>query len=116
MTFGEFFRSKRIGLRIPLRQFCIDHKFDSVVISKLERGRLQAPSDEAILSHYAKCLKLDIDNTKTFMDLAMASEEPKPLTDEELVKKFPHPAFINIDVDPDSTRKRRDFVEIIRNS
>ncbi|OGV98178.1 MAG: hypothetical protein A2W53_06325 [Nitrospinae bacterium RIFCSPHIGHO2_02_39_11] len=36
LTFGEFFKQKRIGLKKTLRQFCAENKLDPGNISKMK--------------------------------------------------------------------------------
>lgn len=88
MTFGEYFKSKRIGLRITLRCFCIEHGLDSVYISKLERGRLSAPYD---LSGFIEYLGLNADETVVFRELAAKSRlvPPGDISESELAKRLP---------------------------
>ncbi len=52
MTFAEFFKSKRIALRLTLREFCRQHNFDPGNISKLERGRIAAPQKKETQARY----------------------------------------------------------------
>lgn len=74
ITFGQFFKQHRIGLRKTLRQFCRDHGLNPGNISKLERDRIQAPVQESILIKYAKYLELDSVDLQTFKDLARDRE------------------------------------------
>lgn len=71
-NFGEFFRSKRIGLGFTLRAFCEKYNFDPGNISKLERGILSPTIDLEKLEGYAMALKISKDTPSwvTFFDLA----------------------------------------------
>ena len=91
LTFGEFFKKKRIGLRKTLREFCREHELDPGNISKLERGRVQPPQNKEILLKYAGYLQLDGDERQTFHDLAAigANRIPEDLTEAEVAKRLP---------------------------
>lgn len=91
MTFAQFFKQKRLALRITLRGFCEWHNLDPGNISKLERGRVSAPQKQETLGKYAECLELNEADKREFMTLAAisAGRIPKPLTDEEFAAKLP---------------------------
>lgn len=86
MTFGEFFRQKRIGLRLTLRKFCEMYQFDPGNISRLERNILPPTLDEEKLAGYATALRIKRDSEEwvTFFDLAHAAKNsiPKDVTGE----------------------------------
>jgi transcriptional regulator with XRE-family HTH domain len=94
LSFGEFFKEKRIALRKTLRKFCMENSFDPGNISRLERGAMAPPQDAEILERYAKALgiKKGADDWYTFFDLAAADRGiiPKDLmSDQEVVKMLP---------------------------
>ncbi|SRR6266498_982304 len=94
LTFGEFFKEKRISLRKTLRRFCMENSLDPGNISRLERGAMAPPQDTEILERYAKALgiKKGSDDWYTFFDLAAADRGiiPKDLmSDQEVVKLLP---------------------------
>lgn len=94
LTFGEFFKEKRIGLKKTLRQFCIDNKLDPGNISRLERGAMAPPQDAGILGRYAKALGIEkgTDAWYAFFDLAAADRGIIPqdlMSDQEVVKMLP---------------------------
>ena len=94
MSFGEFFKEKRIALGITLRNFCREHGLDPGNISRLERGRLRAPQKRETLERYAKCLSIErgSDDWYEFFDLAAVERERIPedlLSDEDVVDKLP---------------------------
>ncbi len=72
LTFGEFFKQKRIGLKKTLRQFCAESRLDPGNISKLERGLMPPPQGSGKLEEYAAYLhiKKGTDDWYTFFDLA----------------------------------------------
>lgn len=72
MTFGEFFKQKRVELGKTLRQFCLENTLDAGNISKLERGKLSPPHTREKLEEYAAYLKIKkgTDDWYTFFDLA----------------------------------------------
>ena len=75
ISFGEFFKQKRIGLGVTLRQFCQQNGFDAGNISKLERDVFAAPQSEEKLEEYANALKLERGSADwiEFFDLAAVS-------------------------------------------
>jgi len=85
MTFGEFFREKRIGLRLTLRKFCEMYQFDPGNISRLERNILSPTLDEEKLAGYATALRIKRDSEEwvTFFDLAHAAKGKIP---EDILK------------------------------
>ena len=91
MTFGEYFKQKRIKLGKTLREFCRDNKLDPGNISKLERGRVQAPINETKLLMYANYLNLSPGELEVFNDLAAisAGRIPPDLTERELAGRLP---------------------------
>ncbi|HPN36007.1 MAG TPA: helix-turn-helix transcriptional regulator [bacterium] len=94
ISFGDFFKSRRLTLGLSLRQFCLEHKLDPGNISRLERGLMPPPSSREILEKYASYLKIakNSNDWYTFFDLAAASAGRIPddvMKDEELVKKLP---------------------------
>ena len=92
-TFGELFKQRRIALKKTLREFCSENGLDSGNISKIERGKLPAPSSDKKLNEYAACLKIKSgkDDWQEFKDLAAlsAGKIPKDLKDEELLARLP---------------------------
>jgi len=91
LTFGEFFKQKRMELRKTLREFCREHELDPGNISKLERGRVQPPQGRERLLEYAKYLQLNDDERQTFQDLAAigANRIPEDLTEAEIAGRLP---------------------------
>lgn len=94
LTFGEFFKEKRIASKKTLRKFCIENNLDPGNISRLERGAMAPPQDAEILERYAKALgiKKGTDNWYAFFDLAAADRGiiPKDLmSDQEVVRMLP---------------------------
>ena len=92
--FGEYFREQRGRLRLPLRQFCIEHGFDPGNVSRLERGRLAPPASEATLRAYARALRLKKGTREweTFFDLAAVARREIPedlMADEDIVRRLP---------------------------
>ena len=91
LTFGEFFKQKRMELRKTLREFCREYDLDPGNISKLERGRVQPPQNKERRLEYAKYLQLDSDERQTFQDLADigANRIPEDLTEAEIAGRLP---------------------------
>lgn len=91
LTFGEFFKQKRMELRKTLREFCREHGLDPGNISKLERGRVKPPQSKGRLLEYSKYLQLNDDERQTFQDLAAigANRIPEDLTEAEIAGRLP---------------------------
>lgn len=94
LRFAEYFRSLRKERRISLRDFSVATGADPGNISKMERGLLQAPKDEAILARYARALNLDEgdEGWQMFFDLAAASTGRVPsdlMEDDAVVAMLP---------------------------
>ena len=56
MTFGEFFKEKRLERKLSIREMCSLYGYDSGNISRLERSRLPPPRSQKKLDEYAKAL------------------------------------------------------------
>src|SRR4030067_1798515 len=72
LTFGEFFKQKRTGLKKPLLQFCAENNLAPGNISKLERGLMAPPHGSDKLEEYAGYLhiKKGTDDWYNFFDMA----------------------------------------------
>jgi len=93
-NFGEFFKAKRIELKMTLRQFCLKYGLDPGNLSKIERGLLPPPKNREKLEEYARYLKLEkgTDEWIEFFDRAAAESGRLPtdiLSDKEVVEKLP---------------------------
>src|SRR4030043_1787300 len=94
LTFGEFFKEKRIALKKTLRQFCAENKLDPGNISRLERGMMPPPQGSDKLEEYARYLQIKkgTDDWYKFFDLAAADRGiiPKDLMSaHEVVRMLP---------------------------
>ncbi|CCQ89694.1 hypothetical protein NITGR_160003 [Nitrospina gracilis 3/211] len=94
MHFGEFFHELRIKKGFTLRRFAEILEEDPGNISRLERGKLQAPKSEEKLQFYAKALglKKGSESYIKFMDLAHVSNKTfgiEHIRDEALLEKLP---------------------------
>lgn len=94
VTFGEFFRQKRIALGLTLRSFCKQYQLDPGNVSRLERNILPPTLDEEKLAGYAIALKITKGSPDwiTFFDLANTSKGRIPtdiLNHEEAMKYLP---------------------------
>src|SRR3989304_10459618 len=89
LTFGEFFKQKRTGLKKTLRQFCAENNLDPGNISKLERGLMTPPQGSDKLEEYAGYLhiKKGTDDWYKFFDLAHieSGRIPEELLEDEAV-------------------------------
>lgn len=94
LTFGEFFRQKRIDADFTLRSFCERFGFDPAYISRIERGILTPYEDQEKLRGLAKALGLKegTEGWVTFFDLAFLSKGKIPtdiLEKENSLKYLP---------------------------
>jgi len=118
MTFGEFFKEKRIMLKKTLRQFCAEKKLDPGNISKLERGLMQPPQGSDKLEEYAKYLhiKKGTDDWYKFFDLAAveAGRIPEELLNDAKVAASLPILFRTLRGKKISEKKLDELVEMIR--
>lgn len=79
MSFGDYFRKKRLQQRLTLRAFCKRFGFDTAYISRLENNKMRPPEDEK-LSVLAESLSLEKNSRDwvRFFDLAYQSREKLP--------------------------------------
>lgn len=91
ISFGEFFKQKRIALGMTLRCFCRRYGYNPGNISKLERSRVSAPQSQRKLDQYMEALELASTDRNTFVTLAAisAGKIPEALTNKELAAKLP---------------------------
>lgn len=119
MSFGDFFKSRRIKRGLTLRQFCEEFGFDPGNISKLERDLLPAPQADEKIKAYAKALGLKpgADDYLEFFDLAMASNKSfvmKNITDAELLRRLPI-LFRTLDKKDLTEEKLERIINLIKN-
>ena len=118
LTFGDFFKEKRIGLKKTLRQFCMENGLDPGNISKLERGLMQPPQGSDKLEEYAKYLhiKKGTDDWYKFFDLAAVEGGRIPeelLNDAKIAASLPI-LFRTLRGKKISRKKLDELVEMIR--
>jgi len=94
VTFGEFFKQKRIELGLTLREFCRHNGFDPGNISKIERDLLAPPQSKEKRKEYAAALRIKqgSDDWLTFCDLASTGVGKIPsdiVSDREMIKALP---------------------------
>jgi len=94
ITFGEFFRQKRITLGFTLRSFCKQYQLDPGNVSRLERNILPPTIDEEKLAGYATALKITKGSPDwiIFFDLAHTAKGKIPLdikNDPEILSMLP---------------------------
>jgi len=118
LTFGDFFKGKRIGLKKTLRQFCTDNKLDPGNISRLERGLMQPPQGSDKLEEYARFLEIKkgSDDWYKFFDLARieAGRIPDELLKNESVAASLPILFRTLRGKKISEKKLDELVEMIR--
>ena len=93
-AFGDFFKQKRIGLGLTLREFCRINEFDPGNISKIERGLLSPPQSSEKRLEYAKALGIEegTDDWLEFCDLAVMGAgkiPPYVVSNEKLMNALP---------------------------
>jgi len=118
LTFGEFFKEKRISLKKTLRQFCMENGLDPGNISKLERGLMPPPQGSDKLEEYAKYLhiKKGTDDWYKFFDLAAVEAGRIPdelLNDANIAASLPI-LFRTLRGKKISEKKLDELVEMIR--
>jgi transcriptional regulator with XRE-family HTH domain len=120
LTFGEFFKEKRIALRKTLRQFCAENKLDPGNISRLERGLMPPPQGSDKLEVYARVLQIKkgSDEWYTFFDLARIEAGRIPdelMKDDAVVASLPI-LFRTLRGQKISEKKLEKLVELIKKS
>jgi transcriptional regulator with XRE-family HTH domain len=118
MTFGEYFKTRRLSLGITLREFCEKFGFDPGNISKLERGLFAAPQSDEKLREYANALriKLDSEDFIQLTDLAAVSNrtfKPRQISDQDVLQKLPI-LFRTLDNKELTEEKLTRIIEIIK--
>lgn len=120
MTFGDFFKAKRIELKLTLRKFADRYEEDPAYISRLERGLAAAPKAKEKLKFYAEALGLaeGSPDWDQFFELAAVSNKTYGIDEvqnEKLLEKLP--VFLrtidNKDLDEE---KLNDLIDLIRKS
>ena len=118
LTFGEFFKEKRIFLRKTLRQFCAENKLDPGNISRLERGLMLPPQGSDKLEEYARFLEIrkGSDDWYAFFDLARieAGRIPEELLNNESVAASLPILFRTLRGQKISEKKLEKLVELIK--
>ena len=120
LTFGEFFKEKRIALRKTLRQFCAENKLDPGNISRLERGLMPPPQGSDKLEEYARFLEIKkgTDDWYAFFDLARieAGRIPEELLNNASVAASLPILFRTLRGQKISEKKLEKLVELIKKS
>lgn len=94
MSFGDALRGRRKELRLGLREFAQRAGMDPGNLSKIERGRLNAPQSEEILNRICDALewKVGSDEANALKDQAAVENGQIPaavLEDEVVMTKVP---------------------------
>ena len=103
-TFGEYIKDLRLAKRMSLRSFAEQLQMDPANYSKMERGKLAPPRDEAKLEPFRKLLGINADSLEWREALRLASlqrgEVPaRILSNEQLMAKLPA-LFRTLEGDP----------------
>jgi transcriptional regulator with XRE-family HTH domain len=118
MTFGTFIKGERIKLGLSLRAFCEQNGYDPGNQSKLERGILNPPDDQAFMDKLAKALHVEKDSGEWFDFHSYASVARKQipqelLDDAEVVDKLPI-LFRTLQGEPLPANKMDELIDFIR--
>lgn len=92
--FGNFIKEKRLNMNISLREFCRHMDMDPSRWSKIERGLLYPPTDEAWLAECAKWFGMSLSEAIDLFNLARLTiiAPKRPLSDAEVADVLP--AFV----------------------
>ncbi|MBN2571891.1 MAG: helix-turn-helix transcriptional regulator [Ignavibacteriales bacterium] len=120
MFFGEFIKELRLTQNLSLRDFCKKFGHDPSNWSKLERGKLPPPNDQATLEKWASQLGLNKGDAEwyQFFDLASLEKGKIPhdiMSDEELVKALPV-FFRTLRGNKPTREELKNLAEILRGS
>jgi len=100
---GEHLENKRWAQDLTLRQFCLQNNVDCVLISKIERNRIQiGPKEIGIIKSAYKVSESEIKG----LDCSVIE-----YTEQELVNKLP--VFLPHDITEDQLKN---LVEVIKNA
>lgn len=89
-TVGQIIKQKRIEKELTLRGFCKKINFDPSNWSKIERGMMESPKSEKVLSEIAKVLELSSDEFQEIKDLAAIESIPDDLKPkQEILEALP---------------------------
>lgn len=118
MSFGQFIKDKRITLGLSLRAFCEKQPCDPGNHSKLERGILNPPDDEAFMEKLAAALHIERGTSDWFEFHTLANvarqQIPKVLMDDaEVVNKLPV-LFRTLQGEPLPEEKMNELIDFIR--
>ena len=90
--FGDYLKSRRLERDLTLRDFCRSAGEDPSNWSKVERGILPPPTDEARLTNIAGILGIEGDSLREFIDKAITAAGSLPkfvMTNEVLLDQLP---------------------------
>ena len=117
-SFGEYIKALRLSRRIGLRSFCERIDADPGNYSKLERGRLSPPHDQAKLEPYRKALQLDLHGTEWRELVRLAALDrgeipPRILDDKQLLAKLPA-LFRSLEGEPVTENTLEELIATLR--
>lgn len=118
--FGKILKELRIKRELTLREICKMVDYDPSNWSKIERGRISPPSDEKVLSRWAKVLGLFKNKREwqKFMDEARVAQGiiPQDILSQKNALGF-LPAFFRTLRNEKPTREEIDrLIELVRNA
>ena len=118
--FGQNLKKARIAQNLSLREICKKTNYDASNWSKIERGVIAPPSDEKILSKWARALGLKPPSHKyqTFIDEAQIGQGIIPediLAGQNAVDYLPA-VFRTLRNEKPTKQEIDRLIELIRNS
>ena len=116
--FGQFIKDRRLAAGYTLRSFCEQYGYDPGNHSRLERGHLNPPDDEAWMDRMAGVLGIDSNSSDYHQLVNLASvarrQIPKALLDDaEVAAKLPL-LFRTLQGERLPKDKREELVALIR--
>lgn len=84
--FGKHLKKLRINKELSLREICKLVNYDPSNWSKIERGRISPPSDDKILTKWAKTLGLD-PQTKEFSSFTDEAKIAQGIIPEDILSQ-----------------------------
>lgn len=118
--FGQTLKELRINKGLTLRKMCEKVDYDPSNWSKIERGLLSPPSDEKMLTKWARALGISLQKKKLqeFIDNAKIAQGiiPQDILSQKNATQY-LPAFFRTLRNKKPTKKEIDnLIELIRNA
>ncbi|HOZ16356.1 MAG TPA: transcriptional regulator [Candidatus Portnoybacteria bacterium] len=118
--FGENLKNLRIEKELSLREICKEVDYDASNWSKIERGIISPPSDEKVLSKWARVLgiKSQSKEFKEFIDSALVAQGiiPEDVLSREDAFKYLPAVFRTLRNEKPTKEEIDRLIELIRNA